>query len=108
MLASLAAHYDPRFDAAATRERVLPIPTPLWEAYLEFLRGSELFGGFQFAEGYRHLLRAFEIDPDFVKAGFFAAIAAAYTGQIEEAESLVRRTLALERPLSDYERHGCE
>jgi DNA-binding SARP family transcriptional activator len=108
VLASLAAHYDPRFDAAATRERALPIPTPLWEAYLEFLKGSELFGRLSFAEGYRHLLRAHEIDPDFVKAGFFAAIALAWSGQPEAAEALVRRAMAVGRRLTDYERLGCE
>jgi len=108
VLASAAAHYDPRFDAAATREGSLPIPTPLWEAYLEFLRGSELFGRFAFMEGYRHLLHAFEIDPDFVKAGFFAAIALAWTGQPESAEELVTRAMSVKRRLSDYERLGCE
>jgi len=108
VMASAAAHYDPRFDAAATREGSLPIPTPLWEAYLEFLRGSELFGHFDFMGGYRHLLQAFEIDPDFVKAGFFAAIALAWTGQPEAAEELVTRAMSVKRRLSDYERFGCE
>lgn len=108
VLAAAAVHYDPRFDAAATRERGLPIPTPLWDAYLEFLQGSEMFGRFQFAEGYRHLIRAHEIDPDFVKAGFFAAIALAWSGQPEAAETLVRRAMDVGRPLSDYEREGCE
>jgi DNA-binding SARP family transcriptional activator len=104
VMVSVAAHFDPRFDAAATREGSLPIPTPLWEAYLEYLRGSELFGQYRFEDGYRHLRRAHEIDPDFVKAGIFAAIALAACGDPVAAERLVEDAMAPGRPLCEYER----
>ena len=104
VLVSVAAHYDPRFDAAATPARALPIRTPLWEAYLEYLQGSELFGQAQFLEGHRHLLRAYEIDSDFVKAGVFAAIALAATGAPTEADALATSVMAAARPLYPYER----
>jgi len=104
VLVSVAAHYDPRFDAAATPTRALPIRTPLWEAYLEYLQGSELFGQAQFLDGHRHLLRAYEIDPDFVKAGVFAAIALAATGAPTDADALATSVMAAARPLYPYER----
>lgn len=104
VLVSVAAHYDPRFDAAATPARALPIRTPLWEAYLEYLQGSELFGQARFLDGYRHLLRAYEIDPDFVKAGVFAAIALAATGEPAAADALASSVMAAARPLHPYER----
>ena len=103
VLVSVAAHYDPRFDAAATPQRALPIRTPLWEAYLEYLQGSELFGQGQFLDGHRHLLRAYEIDPDFVKAGVFAAIALAATGTPAEADALATSVMTTARPLCKYE-----
>jgi hypothetical protein len=99
VIVSVAAHYDPRFDAASTPERALPIQTPLWEAYLEYLQGSELFGRSQHVEAHRHLLRAYELDPDFVKAGIFAAIALAYTGEPADADSLASSVMSARRPL---------
>lgn len=104
VLASVVAHYDPRFDAAATREHALPMPTPLWEACLEYIQGSELFGQFHFEEGYRHLLRAYEIDPGFLKAAGFAAIALAATGQPAAAETLLAKALTSGHPVSEYDR----
>jgi DNA-binding SARP family transcriptional activator len=104
VLASVAAHYDPRFDAAATPDHTISIPTPLWEAYLEYLQGSDLFGQYRSAEGYQHLRRAYEIDPGFAKAGIFAAIALAEIGEPAAADSLASTVMASARPLSDYER----
>lgn len=104
VLSSVAAHYDPRFDAAATAERTLSIRTPSWEAYLEYLQGSELFGQFRFAGGYEHLRRAYELDPGFAKAGVFAAIALAELGEPAAADSLASTVMASARPLTDYER----
>jgi DNA-binding SARP family transcriptional activator len=104
VLVSVAAHYDPRFDAAATREGALPIRTPLWEAFLEYLQGSELFGRGRFQEGYRHLRRAYEIDPGFVKAGIFAAISLAASGEPAAADALGTEVMATGQPLGEYER----
>ena len=103
VLVAVAAHYDPRFDGACTPGRALPIRTPLWEAFVEYLQGSELFGQGQFLDGHRHLLRAYEIDPDFVKAGVFAAIALAATGAPAEAGALATSVMAAPRPLCKYE-----
>lgn len=104
VLVSVAAHYDPRFDAAATRESALPIRTPLWEAFLEYLQGSELFGRSRYEEGYRHLRRAYEIDPGFLKAGIFAAIALAASGEPAAADAFCTEAMTAGQPLGDYER----
>lgn len=104
VLVSVAAHYDPRFDAAGTREGALPIRTPLWEAFLEYIQGSELFGQHQFAEGYRHLHRAYEVDPGFAKAGIFAAIALAASGDPTAADALAAEVMAAGQPLGVYEK----
>lgn len=104
VLVSVAAHYDPRFDAAATPEGALPIRTPLWEAYLEYLQGSEQFGLYRFAEGHQHLRRAYEIDPGFVKAGIFAAIALAAAGDPAAADAFATQVMDAAQPLGEYER----
>jgi DNA-binding SARP family transcriptional activator len=104
VLASVAAHFDPRFDAAGTRESALPIRTPLWEAFLEYLQGSELFGVCRFDEAYRHLHRAYEVDPGFVKAGIFSAIALAASGEPAAADTLATDVMESGQPLGQYER----
>lgn len=104
VLASVAVHYDPRFDAAATPERALPIRTPSWEAYLAYLQGSDLFGRYQASEGYGHLLRAYQLDPGFAKAGIFAAIALAESGDPARADALAASVMARNQPLTEYER----
>lgn len=104
VMASVAAHYDPRVPIAFVGG--LPVRTPSWESWLEFIQGSEAFGAYRFDEAARHLRRSHEIDPDFVKAGIFAAIAIAYCGDPAGAEALATEALRTgATTASDYERH---
>jgi DNA-binding SARP family transcriptional activator len=104
VLASVAAQYDPRIPIAFVHG--VPVRTPTWKAWLEFIQGTEAFGAFRFEEAALHLRRANEIDPKFVKAGVFAAIALAYQGDPAGAERLTRESLRTgEATASDYERH---
>ena len=100
-LAAVAVHYDPR--VAAPANPALPFKMRSWEAYLEYLQGSELFGSRQFPEAARRLIKAYEMDHSFVKAALFGAIALAYAGQPERAESLAIEATA-GRALTDFER----
>jgi DNA-binding SARP family transcriptional activator len=104
VLASVAAQFDPRVPIAFVRG--VPVRTPTWQAWLEFIQGAEAFGALRFEEAALHLGRANEIDPKFVKAGVFAAIAVAYQGDPAGAEALTRKALrAGEATASEYERH---
>jgi hypothetical protein len=81
------------------------VRTPSWESWLEFIQGSEAFGTFQFEEAARRLRRSHEIDPDFVKAGVFAAIAMAYCGDPAGADALASEAIRTgASTASDYER----
>ena len=104
VLASVAAHYDPRVPIAFVGGR--PVRTPSWKAWLEFIQGAEAFGAYRFDEAARRLRRANEIDPEFVKAGIFAAIALAYCGDPAGAEALATEALRVgAETASEYERH---
>ena len=104
VMASVAAQYDPRVPIAFVGG--VPVRTPSWESWLEFIQGSEAFGMFQFEEAARHLRRSHEIDPDFVKAGVFAAIALAYCGDPAGADALASEAIRTgASTASDYERH---
>ena len=104
MMASVAAHYDPRVPIAFVGGS--PVRTPSWKAWMEFIQGSEAFGAYRFEEAARRLRRANEIDPDFTKAGIFAAIALAYCGDPAGAERLATESLRVGADTaSEYERH---
>ena len=104
VLAPVAAQYDPRMPIAFVGG--VPARTPTWRAWLEFIQGSEAFGAYRFGEAARRLRRANEIDPAFVKAGVFAAIAVAYCGDPAGAEALATESLrAGEETATEYERH---
>jgi DNA-binding SARP family transcriptional activator len=103
IMASVAAQYDPRVPMAFVGG--IPDRTPSWKAWREFIRGSEAFGGFRFEEAARLLRRANQIDPSFVKAGTFAALAVAYCGDPAGAEALAIESLeAGEETATEYER----
>ncbi len=104
VLASVASHYDPRFEVALIPESDPTIETPSWEAYQEYVQGSELFGQRGFDEAARHMLRAHEIDPGFVKAAFFAGIALTYAGRPATADSVATAAMAKAPSLTPYER----
>jgi DNA-binding SARP family transcriptional activator len=104
VLAAVAARYDPRVPIAFVGG--VPVRTPAWEAWLEFIRGSEAFGAYRFPEAARRLYHAYELDPRFIKAGIFAAMAQAYCGDPEGADELVTRVTADGADTAnDYERH---
>ena len=99
---SIAAHYDPRESIAFVGGH--PARIPSWQAYLEFLQGSEAFGALRFEHAARRLRRAYELDPSFLKAGLFAAIALAYAGDPVAADKLATEAMAAVAFPSEYER----
>lgn len=103
VVVALATRYDPL--AAAPPDHPAPFRPPSREAYLWYLSGSELFGEFRFAEAAAYLHKAFEIDPTFVKAAQFSAIALAWGGNPATADSLASAAMAANQPLPDYERY---
>jgi DNA-binding SARP family transcriptional activator len=104
IMASVAAQYDPRVPIAFVGG--VPVRTPSWKAWLEFIQGSEAFGAYRFEEAARRLRRANELDPSFVKAGVFAAIAMAYCGDPAGAEAIASESLkAGEETATEYERY---
>lgn len=104
LMAAVATQFDPRVPIAFVDG--LPVRTPTWDALLEFIQGAEAFGCYRFEEAARRLRRANEIDPRFVKAGIFAAIAMASCGDPAGAEALATEALrAGEDTASEYERH---
>jgi tetratricopeptide (TPR) repeat protein len=96
----VALHYDQRAVApgVAALSKV-----PSLESYMEYLRGSDLYGDQRYAEAADHLRRAWEIDNGHVRAAIFASIALVSAGQPEAADSLVTTALATGEPLPDYE-----
>ncbi len=108
VLASVAAHYDPRFEVALSPTRELPIETPSWEAYEQYLEGTELFGRRAFGEAARRMLRAQEIDPGFLKSAIFGALALSMGGRHAEADSVLGAVMAGPGSLRPYERAFAE
>lgn len=104
VLVALAVQYDPRFDAAGGEAPQLAVNLPLYESYLQYVQGSDLFGEQDYAGAAQHLLRSYEIDPGFGKAAVFGAIAMAWAGQPAEADSFATAILAENDFLSDFER----
>ena len=104
IMAATAAQYDPRVPIAFVHGR--PVHTPTWEAWLEYIQGAEAFGAYRFEEASRRLQAAYEVDPRFVKAAIFAALARTYCGDLAGAENLASRALeAGAETVSDYERY---
>jgi serine/threonine protein kinase/tetratricopeptide (TPR) repeat protein len=62
---------------------------PAYEAYKEFLLGTEFFG-VDFAEAIRHFTRAAELDPSFVLAKFYTAVAYGDQGRYAEADTIIQ------------------
>lgn len=101
VLAAVATHFDPRFDASGTPGRTLRAKPPSWEAYLEYVRGSDLFGYGDFDGAAEHLLKSYRLGYD--KAAVFGAAALAWGGNPTAADSLASTMLARDT-LGDYER----
>jgi len=106
-MVAVAVRYDPRVPMAFVSGS--PVRIPSWKAWLEFIQGSEAFGAFRFDEAAIRLQRANEIDPQFLKAGIFAAIAIAYGGDPARAEAVARQAVRVGgETATEYERHFAE
>jgi len=62
---------------------------PLYEAYQEFLVGTESFG-VDYAEAIRHFTRAVELDPSFLLAKIYIAVAYGNQGRYAEADTIIQ------------------
>lgn len=76
---------------------------PVFEAYQEFIAGSELFGVDTIA-AIRHLERAVELDPNFTSAHFRLATAYLNAGRRAEAAEMLNRVEERRPVLSEFER----
>jgi len=78
------------FSDPAIRELSLGYRQPLvYEAYQEFLKGYELFG-VDYEQSMKHFGRAVELDPTFVAARLYQAVALGNQRRYEEADALLR------------------
>ena len=75
---------------------------PKYEAYQEYLLGVELFG-MDYTEAVRRFERAVELDPAFMQAKLFIAVAYGNQGRYEEAEAHLRSIFAFRDELSPLE-----
>ena len=76
---------------------------PVFEAYREFVAGSELFAVDSTAS-IHHLERAVELDPDFTSAHFRLATAYRNAGRRAEASEVLNRVEERRPVLTDFER----
>lgn len=102
VLASVAVHYDPRQPIAFVGGH--PARTPSWQAFLEYIQGADAFGALKFEQAAARLRRAYELDPSFLKAALFAAVALAYAGDPVGADKLATEAMAAVEFPSEYER----
>jgi len=102
VLSAVATHYDPRFDASGTPEQTLRAGVPSWQAYLEYVRGADLFGHKDFAAAAEHLLASYRLG--YEKAAVFGSIALAWSGRPAAADSFASGLLAGADSLNDYDR----
>ena len=79
--ATLAVYFDKRYGGSALDYR----KPPAYEAYNEFLLGTESFGS-DYAKSIRHFTRAAELDPSMLVAKFYMAVAYSNQGRYEEAD----------------------
>lgn len=103
VLASLAVHYHPDMPMLVASGR--PALTPSWQAFIEYSQGCEAYGASRFEEAAHRLRRAYEIDPDFLKAAIFAGIAMACAGDPAGADALATAAMRDAASASEYERH---
>ncbi|MCG6989540.1 MAG: hypothetical protein LJF06_15355 [Gemmatimonadetes bacterium] len=103
VLAALAVHYHPDMPMLVASGR--PALMTSWQAFLEYTQGCEAYGAFRFEEAAQRLRRAYEVDPDFLKAAVFAGIAMASAGDPTGADALVTAAMSDAAAASEYERH---
>jgi tetratricopeptide (TPR) repeat protein len=77
---------------------------PTYEAYKEFLLGTEFFG-VDYAEAVRHFTRAIELDPSFVLAKFYTAVAHGDQGRYAEADTIIQFINKNREQLSPFDRY---
>ncbi len=76
---------------------------PTFEAYREFMAGSELFGK-DMPEAIRHLKKATEIDPDFTSAQLRLAKALQSTRRTDEGRAILEALQRRRGELTEFER----
>jgi tetratricopeptide (TPR) repeat protein/predicted Ser/Thr protein kinase len=77
---------------------------PKYEAYQEFIRGLEFFG-VDYAKAVQHFERAVELDPSFLEAKLWIAVAYGNQGYYAKAESILHSINQNREQLSPFERH---
>jgi len=77
---------------------------PKYEAYREYIEGSEAFYRGEFPEAVEHFLRAAERDPSLKVASMYAAIAMSNMGQYAKGDELLKEVAKSRAELSSGER----
>ena len=86
IMGALAMH----FASPSVSELSLKYRQPLvYEAYQEFLQGYELFG-VDYEQSAKHFVRAVELDPTFVSARLYQAVALGNQSRYKEADALLQ------------------
>jgi tetratricopeptide (TPR) repeat protein len=83
---TVAVYFDKIYGKDSTTLRKKP---PLYEAYQEFLVGTESFD-VDYAEAIRHFTRAVELDPSFLLAKIYIAVAYGNQGRYAEADTIIQ------------------
>jgi len=98
---TVAVYFDKIFGEHSTTLRRRPPP---YEAYQEFLLGTESFG-VDYAEAIRHFTRAVELDPSFLLAKIYIAVAYGNQGRYAEADTIIQVIKENRGQLSPYYCH---
>ena len=83
---TVAVYFEKIYGKDSTALRRKPPP---YEAYQEFLIGTESFG-VDYAEAIRHFTRAVELDPSFLLAKIYIAVAYGNQGRYAEANTIIQ------------------
>jgi len=96
---SLALYFD-KADAST----IPYIKPPVYEAYKEFLLGTEFFG-VDYGRSIQHLTRAVELDPSFSAPKLYIAVAYGNMERYEEAEAIIKSLDKNRDQLSPFDCH---
>ena len=86
VIATVAVYFDKIYGEFSSTLRRKPPP---YEAYQEFLLGTESFG-IDYAEAIRHFTRAVELDPSFLLAKIYIAVGYGNQGRYAEADAIIQ------------------
>ena len=97
---TLAVYFDKTYGESTITLR----KPPAYEAYKEFLLGTEFFG-VDYVEAIRHFTRAVELDPSFLLPKFYIAVAYGNQGRYAEADTIIQFINENRENLSPYDCH---